>query len=131
MEVYLLEIAKCKAQNYLIVYLDETWYDSHNTVKKIWTDFFEESNLSAPVSKVKRIMICHTCSMEGFVYNALLLCGNNISKCYVDYHENMKGEVFESWFRDKHIPNLPQDRKKLTVLDNAKHHCRLTQKHLQ
>ena len=30
----LLEIAKYSAQNYLMVYLDETWYDSHDTVKK-------------------------------------------------------------------------------------------------
>ena len=32
---YLLEIVKYRAQNYLIVYLDEAWYDSHDTVKKI------------------------------------------------------------------------------------------------
>ena len=54
---YLLEIAKNRAQNvYLIVYVDETWYDSHDTVKKIWTDS-SESNLFAPVSKGKRFAI--------------------------------------------------------------------------
>ena len=69
---YLLEIAKYRVQNYLINYLDETWYDSNNTVKKIWTDSSKESNLSAPVSKGKRVVICHVDSAEGFVANALL-----------------------------------------------------------
>ena len=48
---YLLEIAKYRAQNYLIVYLDETSYDAHDTVKKIRTYSSKESNLYAPVSK--------------------------------------------------------------------------------
>ena len=84
---YLLEIAKYRAQNYLIVYLDEAWYNSHDTVQKIWTDFSKESNLylSAPVSKGKTVVICHAGSAKDFVDNALLWRGKNISKCYVDY----------------------------------------------
>ena len=84
---YLLEIAKYRAQNYLIVYLDETWYNSHDTVQKIWTDSSKESNLylSAPVSKGKTAVICHAGSAKDFVDNALLWRGKNISKCYVDY----------------------------------------------
>ena len=35
----------------------------------------------------------------------------------------MSYEVFESWFGDKFIPNLPKDRKTLIVQDNAKYHC--------
>ena len=62
---HLLEIAKYIAQNYLIVYLDETWYDSHDTVKKRWTESSKESNLSAPVSKGKSVVIFHTGSAEG------------------------------------------------------------------
>ena len=48
------------------------------------TDSSKESNLSAPVSKGKRVVICHDGSAESFVDSALLLCGNDISKCYVD-----------------------------------------------
>ena len=125
---YLLEIEKYRSQGYLIVYLDETWFDSHDTVKKIWTDCTKESALSAPVSKGKRVVICHAGSVKGFVENALLLCGKDIAKSYVDYHQNMNGEVFESWFRDKLLPNLPKDRKVCIVLDNAKYHCRLIEK---
>ena len=75
-------------------------------------------------------MICYG-SSAGFVDNALLWCGKDISKCYIDYHQNMNCEVFESWFGDKLIPNLPKDGKTPIVLDNAKYHCRLMEKHLQ
>ena len=75
---YILAIAKYRAQNYPIVYLDESWQDSHDAVKKIWDDSSKESNLSAPVIKRKRVVICHAGSVEGFVDNALLLCGKDI-----------------------------------------------------
>ena len=32
-----------------------------------------------------------------FIDNALLLCGKDIPKWYVEYHQNMKGEVFQIW----------------------------------
>ena len=56
----------------------------------------------------KRVVICHAGSAEGFVDNALLLCGKYISKCYVDYHQNMNGEVFENYFGNRLAPNLPK-----------------------
>lgn len=39
-------------------------------MNKIWTDSSKESNLSAPVSKGKRVLTCHAGSTEGFVGNA-------------------------------------------------------------
>ena len=56
-----------------------------------------ESNLFAPVSKGRRALICYAGSMEGFVDNAPFLCGKGISKCYVDYHQNMNGEVLRKF----------------------------------
>ena len=125
---YLLEIVKYKAQNYPIVYLDEFWQDSRDTVKKIWADSSKEFNLSSSVIKRKRVVICHAGSLEGFVDNAFLLSGNDIWKCYEEYHQNMKGEVFEIWFGNKLIPRLPKDIKSLIVVDNAKCYCRLMEK---
>ena len=40
----------------------------------------------------------------------------------------MNSEVYESWFGDKLIPNLPKDRKTLIALDNGKYHRRLMEK---
>ena len=90
-------------------------------MRKIWTDPSKESNLSGPVSKRKRATICKAGGAESFVNNALLLCGTYISKCYMNYHENMNGEIFKSWFGNKLETNLLKDRKALTVLDNAKY----------
>ena len=100
-------------------------------MKKIWTDSSKESNLSLPASKVKRVVICRAGSLEGFVDHALLLCGKDVSKCYIDCHQNMNSEVSKSWFGNKLIPNIFKDRKMLIVLDNAKYHRRLMEKHLK
>ena len=122
---HLIEITKYRAQNYLIVYLEETWYDSHDTEEKIWIDSSKESNLSVPVSKGKRVAICHAGLSEGFVDNALVLCGKDITKCYIEYHRDMNSDISKIWFHDKLIPNIYKDRKTLIVLDNATYHCRL------
>ena len=55
---YLLEIAKYRAQNCLIVYLNATWYDSHDAVKEVLTDSSKVSHLSAPVSEGQKYIIC-------------------------------------------------------------------------
>ena len=94
----------------------------------MWADSSKES--TAPVSKGKRVLLCHDGSTEGFADNALHLCGEGISKCYLDYHQNINGEVFESWFGDKLIPNFRKGRKTLIVLNNAKYHCRPMERHI-
>ena len=73
-------------------------------------------------------MICHDCSEEGFVPNSLLLCGKDFAKSYADYHEAMIGAVFENWFRNTLLPNLPKGRKVSIVFDNAKYHSRLMER---
>ena len=69
---YLLEIAKNRAQNCLIFCLDETYF-----------------SLKFSVSKGKRVVTCYA----DFADNAFFLSGKDISKCYVDYHQNMNCQV--------------------------------------
>ena len=38
----------------------------------------------------------------------------------------MNGHVFEKWFENALLKNLPQIRKVLKMMDNAKHHSRLS-----
>ena len=40
----------------------------------------------------------------------------------------MNGHVFEDWFQNTLLPNLPKDRKVVIVMDNAKYHSRLLEK---
>lgn len=49
-----------------------------------------------------------------------------MKKAMADYHEDMNGDVFESWFKNFLLPNLPP--KSLIVMDNAKYHSRLYDK---
>ena len=74
------------------MYLDETW--SNDTAKIAWSDDTEKCILLEPVSKGKRIVICHAGNTEGFVLNSLLLCGKKLSESYADYHNNMNGDMF-------------------------------------
>ena len=94
----------------------------------IWSDNTARCSLSVPLSKAKRVVICHAKSSEGFVSNALLLCGKQLSESYADYHGDMNAEVFKRWFTNTMISNLPKDKKIVTVLDNAKYCSRLVEK---
>ena len=94
----------------------------------VWSDNTEKCTLSATPSKGKRIVICHAGSTEGFVPNSLLLCGKKLSESYYDYHVDMNMDVFEDWFENTLLKNLPQGKKVLIVIDNAKYHSRLSEK---
>jgi hypothetical protein len=48
--------------------------------------------------KGTRLVILHCGSSDGFVENALYLCGKNMKQCNVDYHKNMDACMFEGWF---------------------------------
>ena len=111
----------------MIIYLNETWYDSNETVRKLWADSTKNCSVSAPVSRGKRVVICHAVSKEGFVPNSLLLCGKDFAKSYADYHEDMNSAVFENWFRNTFLPNLTKGRKVAMMFDNAKYHSRLVE----
>ena len=82
---YLLQIKQYHLQGYLIVYLDETWFDSHNTARIIWSDKTTNCSTSGPFSKSKRVVICHAECEETFVPNTHMLCGKQLSPSFADY----------------------------------------------
>ena len=49
-----------------------------------------------------------------------------LSDAFPDYHQDMNANVFENWFLEKLIPNLPE--KSVVILDNASCHCRQVDK---
>jgi hypothetical protein len=82
---YLDNIAKYRAENRQIYYLDETWYDTHDTAKKGWTDGSNNCRITAMApGKGTRLVILHCGSSDGFVENGLYLCGKNMEQCNVD-----------------------------------------------
>lgn len=123
---YLRKIKEYRESNRTIIYLDETWFDTHDTVSYGWVDTTQNCSLNAPCSRGKRVIILHAGSKNGFVPNALLLSAKNIKKCSADYHEDMTANLFEKWFGEQLLPNIPQNS--VIVMDNASYHSRLLNK---
>lgn len=118
---YLRQIAKFREEGCKVFYLDETWYDSHNTPNKGWTDGTHNCQLDLPVGRGKRIIIAHCGNEDGFVVNGLLLSAKDIKSSSADYHEDMTANLFERWFSGL-LSKLPNGS--VIVLDNAPYHSR-------
>lgn len=122
---YLNRINCLRDTGYEIIFLDETWYDTHDVVKKGWDDGSCSCSLQAPASRGKRIMVLHAGSREGWVPNCLYLSSKNIGDSKADSHDEMNSTVFENWFKNTLLRNLPPNKKYAIVLDNASYHSKL------
>lgn len=123
---YLEKIKEYRQLNRQIVYLDETWFDTHDVVQYGWVDSSHNCVLNTPCSRGKRVIILHAGSVNGFVPNALLLSAKNISQSSADYHEDMTADLFEKWFSEQLLPNISPNS--VIVLDNASYHSRILNK---
>ena len=119
---YLRKTRKLRAEGFLPVFIDETWYDTHDVVRKAWSDNSGRCNFSKFILKGKRIVICSAGSEFGFIPNSLLMCGKSLSKASADCHQDMNSYVFESWLEKQLLPSLPQ--KCVLIIDNASYHSR-------
>lgn len=119
---YLEKISTARSENRTIIYLDETWYDTHDTPSKGWIDNSKKCYTKAPANRGKRITILHAGSEEGWIPECLFLAAKNISDSSLDYHCDTTAEVFEDWFQNKLMPNIPPNS--CIVMDNASYHSR-------
>lgn len=115
---YITTLRKARREGRNIVYLDEAWYDTHDTIKKGWADCSCSHDLDVP-SQGKRIIIINAGSQDGWVDNALMLSDSS-----ADYHYEMNATLFEKWFEEQLLPNVPPNS--LIVMDNAAYHSRLS-----
>ena len=74
---FLRKIRKLRAEGYTPVYLDETWFDSHETVSRLLSDGSKSCSLRGPVSRGKRIVIAHAGTSNGFIPGSLLYVKKN------------------------------------------------------
>lgn len=119
---YLTAVKQFREKNRPIIYLDETWFDTHDTPKKGWDDSSKNCQTKAPSNKGKRITILHAGSENGFVPNCLLLSAKNIADSSLDYHQDTDAQLFEDWFKHKLLKNIPENS--VIVMDNASYHSR-------
>ena len=105
-----------------IVYLDETWFDTHEVSRKGWIDYSGKCVLNIPPARGKRVIILHAGNENGWINNCLLLSAKNIINSSADYHQDMDAALFENWFGNTLLPNLPPNS--VIVMDNASYHSR-------
>lgn len=96
--------------------------------RKDWQD---DNVLSCSVkhaSTGERYIVCHAGGKNGFIPNASLFMSTvKEPKNHDDYHGDMDSTIFNKWFKQQLLPNLPE--KAVIVIDNASYHsvqvCRI------
>lgn len=130
---YLREIRKLRNQGANIIYMDESWVNTGTTNGQVWQDTTIKNprqafvnglttGLKTPTGKGPRFVLVHAGNKDGFVEGADMTF--LAKKGAEDYHEEMDGDLFEKWFENNLLPNLPKNKKNVIVMDNASYHSR-------
>ncbi len=105
---YLYEIRKNQRlssdEQYHLVYLDESFLHHHYGAQFSWFsdgDFVERS-----AGKGRRWCFIHALMEEGLLEGTLLIFEAKKSKG--DYHQQFDHQVFQKWFQEQLLPNLPK-----------------------
>lgn len=115
---YLLQIKQVRANPDIpVIYLDETFLHQNHTLSRCWL-LDGEGGFKVPSGKGKRIIVVHAGSKNGFVPNAKLIFKSKSNSA--DYHDEMNGDCFISWFESQLLPNLPPNS--CIIMDNASYH---------
>ena len=109
-----------------VVFLDETWANSHDGKHLAWVenDPITKGTLGGvrrPSGKGTKLIILGAGGETGWIPNTTLIFHSKKNRG--DYHDEMIGEHFEKWFRNKLIPNIQPNS--LIVMDNASYHSQL------
>ena len=109
-----------------VVYLDETWANSHDGRERTWveddaTTGGTKGGMRKPSGKGSRLIILHAGGEDGWIEGADLVFQSKKST-----DDAMNAERFEEWFRDQLIHNLKPSS--LIVIDNAPYHSRRLEK---
>lgn len=100
------------------VYLDESYVNKNHSNDYIW--YFGEDGpwVQKPTGKGERLIIMNAITIDGWVPKAKMVFKS--TKKTGDYHGQMNHELFAKWFKEKLIPNIPDNS--LIVMDNASYH---------
>ena len=122
---YLRRIMQNRVDKKPVVFLDETWANAHDGKDMAWVEDDPVTGgtlggVRRPSGKGKRLIILGAGGEMGWIPSTTLIFQSK--KNTGDYHDEMTGEHFEEWFRDKLLPNVPPNS--LIVMDNASYHSR-------
>lgn len=105
-----------------VIYLDETYVNKNHSNDFTW--YFGEDGpwIQKPTGNGERLIILNAITRNGWVPNAKTVF-NSLRKTG-DYHGQMNAEIFQKWFQEKLLPNIPKNS--LIILDNASYHNTLS-----
>ena len=100
------------------IYLDETYVNKNHSNDFTWYSSDDGPWIQKPSGKGERLIIINAITKNGWVKNAKLVFKS--TRKTGDYHGQMDGELFQKWFSEKLIPNIPDNSN--IILDNASYH---------
>lgn len=123
---YLRRMRKNRQENGEIirpeVYLDESYVNKNHSNDFVWFASEDGPWIQKPTGNGERLIIVNAITKDGWVPNAKLVYKS--TKKTGDYHGQMNADIFNKWFTEKLIPNIPQSS--IIVFDNASYHSVLS-----
>lgn len=100
------------------IILTESYVNKNHSNDFIWYSGEDEPYVQKPTGKGERLVIVNAISSSGWVNGAKLVF--QATRKTGDYHGQMNASLFQKWFKEKLIPNLPDNS--LIIMDNASYH---------
>ena len=104
------------------VYLDESYVNKNHSNDFIWYSTDEGAKTQKPTGKGERLIIMSAITKTGWIPEAKLVFKS--TRKTGDYHGQMNEKLFNKWFVEKLLPNIPD--KSIIIMDNATYHNALT-----
>ena len=104
------------------IYLDESYVNKNHSNDFIWYSGEDGPWVQKPTGKGERLIIVNAISSDGWIKDAKLVF--QAKRKTGDYHGQMNSALFQKWFREKLIPNIPNNS--LIIMDNASYHNTLS-----
>lgn len=105
------------------IYLDESYVNKNHSNDFTWYYHEDGPWVQKPTGNGDRFVIVNAMTKDGWVPGAKLVFKS--SKKTGDYHGQMNAELFQKWFKEKLLPNIPSNS--LIVMDNAAYHMTLSE----
>jgi hypothetical protein len=104
------------------IYLDESYVNKNHSNDFTWYSGEDGPWVQKPSGKGERLIILHAMSSTGWVRGAKRVF--QAKRKTGDYHGQMNAALFQKWFSEKLIPNVPDNA--LIIMDNASYHNTLS-----
>ncbi len=100
------------------VYLDESYVNKNHSNDFVWYSNEDGPWIQKPIGKGERLIIINAVTKDGWVPDAKVVFKS--TRKTGDYHGQMNWNLFQKWFSEKLLPNIPGNS--IIVMDNAAYH---------